>query len=838
MVQAPAASPVSSRFGILCLVAILLIPTVLRSRVRRNDDPAEYRDGIILVGFEPNVPVERQGLIVASVGAIESHTIGQGTHVLHVAPGRVDVTIKALQQFKEVRYAEPDYVQHPNGVPNDPSFPLQWGFQNTGNVVNGVRGTTGADERAVAAWGVTTGSKSVVVAVVDTGISYNHPDLAANVWSNPGGINGCPAGTHGYNVLTATCDPLDDDTAYGGHGSHVAGIIGAVSNNGAGIAGVNWQTNILAVKWVSFNNDGNTSGLITALQWVINAKKAGINIRVVNDSATWPGTAFSQALSDELDALGTNDILFVTAAGNTAQNNDTVPRYPCSYARANMICAAASDQSDHLWSSSNYGISTVDLAAPGVNIYSTLKGAGTYGYISGTSMSAAQVSGAAALVLSQGYKSVADLKTIIVNAVDPLPAFTSVTRTGGRLNICKAIAGCSANAPANTAAPVISGVARAGNSLSVSNGSWTNSPTSYSYQWQRCNSSGGGCAAISGATASGYGVATADVGFTLRCAVTARNSAGSASASSAPTALVTGPVTIGTTALPNGVVGSAYTATLSASGGSTPYSWSISSGSLPAGVSLSATTGVISGTPTTTGTSTFTAKVTDASAQTASSSLSIAVATAAPPITLVQSAQVQGSAVTSVQQSFPSGNLAGNMIIAFVRMSTASQTVGVSDTAGNAYAEAVMQAQTSDGHQVHIFYAKNIRGGANTVKATISSTNNHPWLAIFEYSGLSTTAPLDRTAHAQGFGSAANTGLTPVTTSANELVFAGLGMVTPNTIAVTAGSGFSIVQQDAYPNTSRAAVETRGTTAAGQYAGTFTLNGSTDWSAVVATFKR
>ncbi len=207
---------------------------------------------------------------------------------------------------------------------------------------------------------------------------------------------------------------MDDDAVYGGHGTHVAGILGAAGNNAAGIAGVNWTTSILAVKWVSGSTgNGFTSDLIAAMDWVLRAKQAGVNVRVVNDSATWPGTAFSQALSDEIDLLGANDILFVGAAGNTAENNDTTPRYPCSYNRPSMICVGASDQNDNLWSSSNFGFTTVKLAVPGVNIYSTLR-LNNYGYISGGSMAAPQVSVTAALILSLGYQAVGNLRSMIL----------------------------------------------------------------------------------------------------------------------------------------------------------------------------------------------------------------------------------------------------------------------------------------------------------------------------------------------------------------------------------------------------------------------------------------
>ncbi len=202
---------------------------------------------------------------------------------------------------------------------------------------------------------------------------------------------------------------------------------------------------------------------------------------------------------------------------------------------------------------------------------------------------------------------------------------------------------------------------------------------------------------------------------------------------------------------------------------------------------------------------------------------------------LMQSANVEGSAVTSVSQSFPNANVAGDLIIAFVRMSTTAQTVQVTDSLGNVYADAVSQGQSVDGHQIHIFYAKNIAAGVNTITATFSAVNNHPWLAIYEYSGLSTSAPLDQTSSAQGFTSAANTGATASTSSAHELLFAAVGLPAPSSWIVTSGSGFTSLQQDT--NVSRAATEGRIVNAAGQYAATFSLSGATYWTAAIATFK-
>lgn len=1059
----------------IAIVAITLLSTGFAQNPGRPDrrtapEAAKFRDGVILLGFEASLSPERRASIVSSVGAHDLRTIGAETHVLRVPPGRVLDVVNALKKLPGVRYAEPDWMQHVDGgnVPNDPSFPVQWALQNTGQVMNGVQGTVGADEKAVPAWGVSTGSTAVVVAVTDTGIDYTHPDLAANVWSAPNAftvsINGtnynCPAGSHGFNVLgvvgTTTgqqCNPMDDDTSYDGHGTHVSGIIGAVGNNGVGVSGVNWVTSLMGVKWVDSSGDGATSDLITGLQGIVSLKQSGVNIRVVNDSQTWAGTAFSQALSDEIDVLGTNNILIVTASGNTAQNNDTTPRYPCVYDRPNQLCAAATDFTDHIWSSANWGATTVQLAAPGVNIYSTLRN-DAYGYISGGSMAAAETSGAAALILSASNLDTAALRSAILTHVDVLPSLSGLVSTSGRLNICNAIPSCGE--PANTALPAITGSAVQGQTLTTSNGTWTNSPTSYKYQWSRCNSSGVSCSQISGATGQSYLLAGADVGFTLRAAVTATNSVGSSTATSAATGVVqstgggsgvvlvqsaavqagsaksaavafssgntagnmviafvrmstttqtvkvtdkngntytdavsqsqttdgsqihlfyaknvkagantvtatfsgtnshpwlavyeysglsasapldqtahaqgkstspssgatsttssanelvfaglglpssstvtvaagsgyqlerqttsgtraadeekvatatgsfsgtfaisgstnwsalvatfaasasSSPPSITTTSLASGTVGTAYSQTLAATGGTTPYKWSLTSGTLPAGLSLNATSGTISGTPTTAATSNFTVQVTDSSnpAQSASKGLSITInPVTSAGIALVQSAALEGSYLNSISQAFPAANTAGNLIIAFVRMSTTTETVGVTDTAGNTYVDAVNQGQDADGSQTHIFYAKNVHAGANTVTATFSGSNNHPYIAVYEYSGLSMTAPLDQTAHAEGSSSTPSSGSTATTTSSTELVFSGLGLPSSSSVTVTPGASFLLEQQDTTTNGSRAASEDRKLSSTAAVAGTYTLSGSANWSSIVATFK-
>lgn len=348
-------------------------------------------------------------------------------------------------------------------APNDTFFARQWAASNTGQPVpidegnekfgEAKAGKPGADERALQAWQVSTGSRSIVIGEADTGVDYTQPDLAANVWSNPGAIAGCAAGTHGYSVLNKTCEPMDTEPLnygkglFGGHGTHVAGIMAAVGNNARGVAGIDWQATVLPVEWLqAADEDKGVGKLIEALRWFAKAAREGVDIRVVNDSPTFEGTPSAQQIEEETEAieeLGAEGILFVTAAGNTAEDNDAeTGRYPCRLDLANEICVTATNDEDLLPSWANFGAHTVDLAAPGVSIYSTLR-EGKYGYLSGGSMAAAQVSGAAALILSTDRTlSPVALKQRILDNVDPLFSLSGVVESGGRLDICKALPGC------------------------------------------------------------------------------------------------------------------------------------------------------------------------------------------------------------------------------------------------------------------------------------------------------------------------------------------------------------------------------------------------------------
>ena len=364
-------------------------------------------------------------------------------YVLHSKSASVAVLLKTLKSLSAVQYVEPDYIVKAVVIPNDPNFTQQWSFLNTS--------TPGADIGATNAWAVSTGSTANVVGVVDTGIDYNHPDLAANIWSAPTsftvnlswGSLTCPAGSHGYNSIQRSCDPMDDH----GHGTHVSGTIGAIGNNGAGVAGINWTTRIMGLKFLDSAGSGTLSDAIDAIEFALQTETTfggRANIRVFSNS--WGGSGYSQGLLDEINKANTANALFVVAAGNSNQNNDIFPSYPAAYHSPNIITVAATTSTDTLASFSSYGPTTVHIGAPGVSILSTWPNA-QYATASGTSMATPHVSGAAMLVLSVCNLNTAALKNALLASVDPLPGLSGITITGGRLNVYKAILSCSTNQP-------------------------------------------------------------------------------------------------------------------------------------------------------------------------------------------------------------------------------------------------------------------------------------------------------------------------------------------------------------------------------------------------------
>jgi subtilisin family serine protease len=352
----------------------------------------------------------------------------------------------ALAKMKVPRTAcSPNYAIFASATPNDPQFSGQWSHTAMSSAT---------------AWNTTTGNQNIVVVVVDTGVSLTHPDLVSNLWVNPNEVagdgidndgNGYIDDVHGINAITNSGNPNDDHS----HGTHVAGIIGAHGNNGTGIAGVNWRVNIVGAKFLDASGSGSTSNAIKCIQYATNLKRQK-QLRVVATNNSWGGGGYSSALASAIADAATENILFVAAAGNSAQNIDTTPSYPAAYNISNVISVASTTSSSALSSFSNYGATRVHIGAPGSNINSTVPG--SYAVYSGTSMASPQVAGVAALASSACATqfSANTLKNILLSTGSPLPALSGKTITGKLVNanaaVQSALTQCAAM-PTATASP-------------------------------------------------------------------------------------------------------------------------------------------------------------------------------------------------------------------------------------------------------------------------------------------------------------------------------------------------------------------------------------------------
>ncbi|MBI4717786.1 MAG: S8 family serine peptidase [Planctomycetes bacterium] len=372
-----------------------------------------------------------------------------GTHGSGVGPVREGAGGGGAQSGSQTRQEAGARGSASGGVvPDDPDFALQWGLRNTGQTINGDVGVPGADLRAGGAWALWTGDPAFRVAVIDTGIDYGHPDLASNLWTNdqeiPGnGLdddgNGWIDDVYGYDFANDDGDPRDDH----GHGSHVAGIIGAAGNNGVGGAGLNWRCRLVALKIFNSNGDAFTSDAIEAIAYAVS-----MGISVSNNS--WGGDNYSQALRDAIAAAQFAGHLFVTAAGNSlGRNIDDFPVYPASYDLPNMLTVAATANDDQLSFVSNIGARSVDVGAPGHHIYSTVTGGG-YDYLTGTSMATGYATAVVALLRGRrpdlGWSQVKDR---LLATTRPLASLQGRTLTGGILDAAAAVGDCNGNALAD-----------------------------------------------------------------------------------------------------------------------------------------------------------------------------------------------------------------------------------------------------------------------------------------------------------------------------------------------------------------------------------------------------
>ncbi|MCA1593120.1 MAG: S8 family serine peptidase [Acidobacteria bacterium] len=428
----------------------------------QDDDDASANDGEeestdepeVLVRFRPGVSEERiediaHGLNDEVADEIESVN---GLVAINDDDGETkDQVVADYSGLPEVEYVEENYAQWRdeqmpgaarrvitalNNAPNDPLLAEQWALANTGQR----NGKTQADISALAAWKKTHGSDKVVVAVLDSGVDYKHQDLSGNIWTRPANIPeyddedlGQVDDVHGFNAVDNARDPMDDN----GHGTHCAGIIGAEGDNNEGIAGVNWKIEIMPLKFMSAGGFGTTKDAVEAINYVIDRKRAGVNVRII--SASWGSTRKSRALEDVIRKAGEEGILFVAASGNSTANTDRVPHYPSSYKLPNVVSVAALNRKDELAGFSNYGAMSVHIAAPGAEILSTWLN-GQYEEHSGTSMATPVVAGVAALVLSvEPDISVQNLKQRLMDSVDKLDSLQGKVASGGRVNAARAV---------------------------------------------------------------------------------------------------------------------------------------------------------------------------------------------------------------------------------------------------------------------------------------------------------------------------------------------------------------------------------------------------------------
>lgn len=424
-----------TNFFVVGLVAVIFVANAAGQK-----QPSEkYVRGELLVKFTGGAESNTAKRANVAMNATVLETLGDlGWQRVRLAESMsVDDAIARYSKLEGVDYAQPNFYYHLLLTPNDPSFTAT-GMYGLGRIA------------APSAWDLTTGSSNVVVADIDTGMLYTHQDLAANAWINTAEIaannidddgNGFIDDVRGWDFFFNDSNPIDDA---GGHGTHTAGTIGAVGNNALNVVGVNWNVKIMPIKIYSPNGFDSTSAmLVNAYNYITMMKNRGVNIRVTNNSYGGCGEAcgYDQATKDALDAMGNAGILNVFAAGNDNINNDITPSYPVSYTSPSVLGVASSTSTDAKSGFSSFGVVTVDLAAPGSSVLSTFNSSTTAtATLSGTSMATPHTAGAAALLSAFNPNlSVASLKATLMNTVDPIAAWSGLIKTGGRLNVDRAL---------------------------------------------------------------------------------------------------------------------------------------------------------------------------------------------------------------------------------------------------------------------------------------------------------------------------------------------------------------------------------------------------------------
>jgi subtilisin family serine protease len=452
----------------LSLVSVVLIPRSTVYSQHIESVRQRYADDRILVKYKAESSTDLDSLAEETVHAsgVKGEALSEkldSAKLIHLNNNlSVEDAISRASADPRVEYAEPDYYFYASEiVPNDPYFASgqMWGLSLAGCFYCS-EGSPNID--ATHAWDITTGGDDVIAVVLDTGVDLQHPDLAANAWVNPGEIagnnkdddgNGFVDDVNGWNFhddSNQTFVSASEDF----HGTHVAGTIGAVGQNGIGVAGVAWHVKLMSLKFLGGSlGKGSTSNAVKGINYAIDMRHRGYNVRVIN--ASWGGGNDSQALRDAITAANNAGILFVCAAGNESNDVDSVPSFPSAYAGSfpGVISVAALDYRGDLASFSNYGHGSVSLAAPGVGIESTIPNAG-YSQLSGTSMATPHVSGIAVLVSALHPELLPDqIKQRIVDTSQPLNSLASKVARSGRASAYAALTGVTAAAQS----PVIAG---------------------------------------------------------------------------------------------------------------------------------------------------------------------------------------------------------------------------------------------------------------------------------------------------------------------------------------------------------------------------------------------
>lgn len=425
----------------LIIPAVLSLGVVAGAHARSLSTEVPHIQGEVVVKVKKGLMgkfLGKKSLLGAEL--IKSMSLVAGDFVVLKTTSKSTQSLMAeLNNLPEVIYAEPNFIYKAINNTADPLFEKLWGMTNTGSNepdknggFSGSIGVAGADINAEKAWAITKGSKNVVIAIIDTGIDYNHPDLKGNIWVNTKEIagnnkdddgNGYIDDINGWNAFAKNGNPMDGNS----HGTHCAGTIGAKHGNGIGVAGVMNEVSLMAVKFLSDEGSGSLADAVIAIDY---ATKMNVDIM----SNSWGGGGFSQALEDSIKAAKNKGILFVAAAGNDGTNNDAAPHYPSNYQVDNVVSVAAHTNQDSLASFSCFGKRTVHVAAPGFNILSTTPG-NTYKVYSGTSMATPHVSGVLGLFIAEeGRQDVKVVRDRLMATTVPAGAYRKTTVAGGRVD--------------------------------------------------------------------------------------------------------------------------------------------------------------------------------------------------------------------------------------------------------------------------------------------------------------------------------------------------------------------------------------------------------------------